>query len=173
MSPTEQGGHKTFEATPSASALRFVCTLFSKPSGGYQPNSHMLRARGGGGGGGRAYQIFVTLNFFRGDTSVLTISTLDKNSLSGPCLLRRTVNSGKCYELFHNYTNSYQHIPIKGISNHSKIPFSRTIGNHISLCETYLYSHRTMLKLNQRTNGPVNAHLISEPSISINHTKPD
>ena len=26
---------------------------------------------------------------------------------------------------------------------------------------------------NQRTSGPVNAHLISGPSISINHTKPD
>ena len=26
---------------------------------------------------------------------------------------------------------------------------------------------------NQRINGPVNAHLISGPSISINHTKPD
>ena len=27
--------------------------------------------------------------------------------------------------------------------------------------------------LNQRINGPVNAHLISGPSISIKHTKPD
>ena len=27
--------------------------------------------------------------------------------------------------------------------------------------------------LNQMTNGPVNAHLISEPTISINQTKPD
>ena len=27
--------------------------------------------------------------------------------------------------------------------------------------------------VNQRINGPVNAHLISEPSISINQTKPD
>ena len=26
--------------------------------------------------------------------------------------------------------------------------------------------------LNQRTNGPVNAHLISGPSISTKHTKP-
>ena len=26
---------------------------------------------------------------------------------------------------------------------------------------------------NQRTNGPVNAHLISGPGISINHTKHD
>ena len=33
-----------------------------------------------------------------------------------------------------------------------------------------VYSGR---KANQRINGPVNAHLISEPSISINHTKPD
>ena len=32
----------------------------------------------------------------------------------------------------------------------------------------YLFLHK-----NQRTNGPVNAHQISGPSISINHTKPD
>ena len=28
-------------------------------------------------------------------------------------------------------------------------------------------------RYNQRTNGPANAHLISGPSISINHTKSD
>ena len=28
-------------------------------------------------------------------------------------------------------------------------------------------------KQDQRTYGPVNTHLISEPSIRINHTKPD
>ena len=33
---------------------------------------------------------------------------------------------------------------------------------------------RESAKLNQRTNGPVNAQLLSGPtSISINHTKPD
>ena len=33
--------------------------------------------------------------------------------------------------------------------------------------------HKFIKYFNKRTNGPVNAHLISEPSISINHTKPD
>ena len=27
--------------------------------------------------------------------------------------------------------------------------------------------------IDKRTNGPVNAHLVSEPSISINQIKPD
>ena len=30
-----------------------------------------------------------------------------------------------------------------------------------------------LTKTYQRTNGPVNAHLIFGPCISINHTKPD
>ena len=52
------------------------------------------------------------------------------------------------------------HSPVKGIY----------IGVQIYMCK-----HEEMKKQqtnNQRTNGPVNAHLISGPSISTKHTKP-
>ena len=35
----------------------------------------------------------------------------------------------------------------------------------------YLYIGSTVKHMNQRTNGPVEAHLISGPSISTKHTK--
>ena len=43
----------------------------------------------------------------------------------------------------------------------------------MSLSGTCLFYNFTSGELNQRINGPVNAHLISGPSISTKHTKHD
>ena len=55
------------------------------------------------------------------------------------------------------------------IKVHAEAFFHNKIKNSFDKRNQYIHK----LRENQRTNGPVNAHLISGPSISINHTEPD